>query len=119
MGSKMIDGLSDQEKSVILAKAMEWNLKTHEVAIGGYLFRPDDSERWTNNLYDPANMALAWRVLNWGISDPGFGHEVDAWLWDEGLGYDIPNLPPTDAQRFWLDKILTLAIEAGIVEVSS
>ena len=69
------------------------------------------------NLYDPANMALAWRVLNWAIGDPSFGHDVDHWLWNEGIGYDLLNLAHDVAQRAWLDKVLTLAIEAGLVEL--
>ncbi len=64
-------------------------------------------------LYNPANMALAWRVLNWA-----FANFVDIWL-EETFRAWVPNplytLPPADAQRAWLDKILTLAIEAGML----
>lgn len=65
------------------------------------------------NLYEPKNMALAWRVLNWADESSSFGLEFeDFWkefhLWAE---------PPGVAQREWLDKILTLAIEAGFVEL--
>lgn len=69
-------------------------------------------------LYDPANMALAWRVLNWrewvkseeggGLSEKtffvGFG-DFEAWM----------KMPPVEAQRRWLDKILSLAIKEGML----
>jgi len=68
------------------------------------------------NLYDPANMALAWRVLNW----------ANEWMANGGAR-DFPDFcddilrcldaasPPAAAQRAWLDKILSLAIEAGMI----
>ncbi len=70
------------------------------------------------NLYDPANMALAWRVLNWwewvkseeggGLSEKtffvGFG-DFEAWM----------KMLPAEALRRWLDKILSLAVKEGMI----
>ena len=142
--------MSDQEKSVLLAKAMGdvfdsdtycpicgWTYRNDGTgcAPGSCSMRPAPKQRAdeTPNLYDPANMALAWRVLNWAseqmpkeTSPPGM--VVHTWagrlhsFWGEShwVGKSklfIHSMPPADAQRLWLDKVLTLAIEAGLVEV--
>jgi len=57
------------------------------------------------NLYDPANMALAWRVLNWIDSSSEFGDEFQKYwstfhLWAE---------PPEAAIQDFLDRVLELA----------
>lgn len=80
------------------------------------------------NLYDPANMALAWKTVCWFVdpqNDPMFvwfneedrpryyaGLAWRAWWSKEGVGHFNDT-----AQRAWLDKILALAIEAGMLEV--
>ena len=73
-------------------------------------------------LYNPANMALAWRVLNWAFSNlPGkTGQSQEFWdflhaqeYWDQ---HYLWGTPPAEAQRAWLDKILTLAIQAKMFE---
>ena len=61
-------------------------------------------------------MLLAWRVLNWAIdSDLSARARADVMA----LFYvDKPSaleMSPAEAQRAWLDKILELAIEAGMV----
>ena len=80
------------------------------------------------SLYDPANMALAWRVLNWATVDKALA-EFHAWWGDTTTepiwfivgqhfnGVEIIKKPAAEAQRLWLDKILELAIEAGLVEL--
>jgi hypothetical protein len=142
-----ISGLSDQEKSVMLARAMGWEFSRHECGegrwswgdengyqIGGSLH--DDVVKVADDsalsvapmLYSPARMALAWRVLNW-ISGADSDKEIDegslsnvhAWLrfhrwWTERDNFLVQE-SPADAQRAWLDKILSLCIEAGLVEV--
>jgi hypothetical protein len=57
-------------------------------------------------------MPLAWRVLNWA-------HETALCRdYADGVGKILHFWSPSaDAQRAWLDKILELAIEAGLVEV--
>ena len=122
-----MDNLTPQQKSVMLAKAMGWEVWNQH---GVMTFRPPeglDPELFRENtigivdLYHPANMALAWRVLNWAMSPhhspwvfalavgdfelEGFLYEAELW-----------KIPPADAQRLFLDKILELAIEAGIVD---
>ncbi len=72
------------------------------------------------NLYAPANMALAWRVLNWAMNtnpDMGVSLLLDVYRLDSfECGFvDLPRLKPADAQRAWLDKILTLADSAGML----
>ncbi len=102
-----------REASVMLARLMpDWEIRPQ-----------DDGKIWvvcpgepyaTTNLYQPVFMFLAWRVLNWamgdrqiqGIADFGLSSEIGPWLWI---------MPPAEAQRAWLDKILTLAIEAGMI----
>lgn len=69
------------------------------------------------NLYDPANMALAWRVLNWA-GETQFGGNITSRAWNN-FWIDMRILPPADAQRAWLDKILKLAIEAGLVAAAN
>ena len=124
----MLDNLSDdQEKSVALAKAMGWDIKPHGRNTLNMVWDIFDDfgsvgimlgKSW--NLYDPANMALAWRVLNWANKSVPFNSGDDIWRQWEGWwdGLDIKGEYPADAQRLWLDKILELAIEAGIVEMS-
>ncbi len=117
-----MNDMSDQEKSVLLAKAMGWRV----FRSGNIQAKLDGSQWMTKDLYDPANMALAWRVLNWANSQKhyyaGFqgysGLMFDFlyhWLFSDETFFE---LSPADAQRLWLDKILELAIEAGLVEVT-
>lgn len=92
-----INELSDEQKSVMLIKAAE---------IRGIIV--------ISTLYDPDHMALAWRVLNWADGEMKLWDMFFPW-WDEE--FEATALSPADAQRAWLDKILELAIEAGLVEM--
>ena len=150
-----VSKLSDQEKSVMLARAMGWTIEHNEVGEDPHTGRnyysswiSDDAGRpidwpcddgtvewsipafrpswreFTFNLYDSANMPLAWRVLNWFT---GEDREIDkesikklpAFLafdsWWTAKDNFLYQLSPVDAQRAWLDKILELAIDAGLV----
>jgi hypothetical protein len=108
----MIENMTDQEKSVMLAKCMGWEIRLIGVSScvidGGEYLKVDALEY--PNLYAPANMALAWRVHRFAL-----GHNLikDKYhrIWEQQRLWNKP-----DAQRNWLDKILELAIEAGIVE---
>ena len=118
--------MTNREKSVLLARAMGWNyLDAHHVQ--------DAAHDWVVfrgrfNLYKPAQMALAWRVLNWAMDEESSfalfqGQKFFRWWNDISIsGASNRNLlvqPPADAQRLWLDKILELvAIEAVIVETA-
>ena len=130
----MIDKMTDQEKSVLLSQLCGW-LKQYENEGNAWGFTPggglDDyyshlctllnykPEHVTPNLYDPANMALAWRVLNWATEElpgkPGIRQKLFAILWTEDGEDLLYGQEPATAQRRWLDKILTLAIEAGLI----
>lgn len=114
----MIDKLSDQEKSVMLAKAMGKSPQNRQavpdwmIEIPGIARNDKELESVVFNLYDPENMALAWRVLNWVNYTPLSG-AWNVWFYDQLWMW----VPPADAQRKWLDKVLELAIEAGLVEL--
>ena len=102
-----IEELSDGQKTVMLAELANM---TPDVMNSGVL---------CVDLYDVANMALAWRVLNWAGANFNKARPGD---W-RGAMYgsrhsaisEWVGLSPADAQRTWLDRILSLAIEAGMV----
>jgi hypothetical protein len=131
-----IDNLSDEEKSVHLVKAMG---KYEDVALLQVVDALVDGDRkhyWQHNgeiclipnLYevdengDPLYMVLAWRVLNWGLGPHTQGThrvifpQIAAFLYREKRVF---TLSPATAQRLWLDKILSLCIEAGLVEIQA
>lgn len=66
------------------------------------------------NLYAPANMALAWRVLNWVQANMDRGARRD-------LSYIVMDFtaPPAAAQRAWLDEVSKMATEAGLVAAAN
>ena len=119
----------------MLARAMGWEFV--ESPDGRRRFcDPDLTEGrgglfFQDNLYDLTNMALAWRVLNWAlekaahITEP-FSLIFDKWYFGFFFGEErgdefykiLPTLEPAQAQAAWLDKILELAIEGGLVEPS-
>ena len=108
-----IDKMTDNEKSVLLARAMGWKLNDNVVYD---VFDEFNLNVEYETLYDTANMSLAWRVLNWA-------EENHLTYKDDMISrryvlpmLDLFKLPPAAAQRLWLDKILELAIEAGLVE---
>ena len=108
--------MNDQEKSVMLARAMEWTVTASLTNDRQYISPPNrpDSEDYITDLYDPANMALAWRVHLWAhySAEVNHGYRYRNWCIR-----DTDTLFNENAQRLWLDKILELAIEAGLVEV--
>lgn len=116
----MFDELSDQEKSVMLArlmgKAVDCNCgkpdckfgRESQQRTGRDWFLPD-----VPNLYDPVNMSLAWLGLNWADTNLKGYDALDLYFWwDKG---SLLSLPPEKAQRAWLDKILELAYKAGML----
>ena len=130
--------LSDQEKSIMLARALglkvernypdsppEHRLReTYVISGNGFGY---ECGWWSEgvtldeamlNLYDPSNMALAWRVLNWchGYFPGHLINPIVKW-WQETS--ELVFLPPEKAQELWLDRILELAIEAGLVELEN
>lgn len=62
---------------------------------------------------NPHMMPWAWRLLNWADDNVSVLCAGNKW--------HVPvkpntQLPPAEAQAAWLDKILSLAIEAGMVK---
>jgi len=103
--------LSDNEKSWMLIRAANLSIRFDHEPIGP----PDDL------LYNERYMHEAWRVLNWATE-----HEQNLRVIENGKSKPLAwviymtefmLLPPADAQRLWLDTVLEMAIEAGLVEV--
>ena len=126
-----ISKLSDEQKTDMFAYLCGWRkvwadnnsmvlLDANGRGVGYRLMRSGEA---LPNLYDVQNMALAWLVLNWASSNKSLHPEerdemqykMQEWLTYHVGWLDI--LPPADAQRLWLDKILELAIEAGLVDL--
>ena len=117
--------MDDQEKSDFLFKAMEWVVCPDPGIHTTHIVRDSNGEILKHfrcyddptsvDLYDPEFMALAWRVLNWalGYNDKptsGISGNIRYWLVHSNrYGLALWELPPADAQRLWLDKILELA----------
>lgn len=125
-----IETMTDQEKSIALARLCGWEplsdtidgITGHGTVFwedeDGYMLDPEPT--LPLNLYDPANMALAWRVLNWwydyiATTDNEAVDPEDGFFDVGKLMHGVWAQPPAAAQRAWLDKILTLAIAAGMV----
>jgi hypothetical protein len=123
--------LTDEEKSVLLAKAMglmvekkmtnpwvAWFGNEEDARYVDVIFYTDNEGylRETCNFYD-GHMEAAWQVLNW----VGQWDQISQWTqytqfwgwWDQ---HDVWLIEYPKAQHLWLDKILELAIEAGLVE---
>ena len=116
--------LSDPEKSVMLAQLCGWKLEP--LRPGVYRLFDRGGQRIDNisskgivgivdmpDLYKLCNMALAWRVAHLA-SLSMIADDFSSW-------WIVDMLPewhksPAEAQRAWLDKILELAFEAGMVE---
>ena len=120
-----ISKMSDQEKSVLLARAMRLKIVPHPVYDDDepLITIPDEWEHeWklVDDFYHPTVMALAWRCHLWMIAKeraeikpPFLLSQSPYTFW-----FRLSTGPSesADAQRRWLDKILELAIEAGIIE---
>ncbi len=125
-----IDKLSDEQKTVMLARAMGWKKAEPSPTVMelfyGKIAQRMPAEVWQTsdgswipfglpNFYDESQMALAWRVLNWAWASQHIS-ENQIVTWSYVIGYAIDgSIPPADAQRTWLDMILSLAIDAGMV----
>ena len=125
-----INEMNPQEKSALLTKAMGWRYGVvGDDAIGGpaWVTLRDSSEEliWRDiftvapllenyprvNLYYPANMALAKRAIEWGAANiPEFKKTLNL------IGSNMWILPGGVTEL--LDEILSMLIEAGLVEVN-
>jgi hypothetical protein len=122
---------STREKSVMLAKAMGltvywrqgiFNSVIQVFRTDGFLFWDgwDDGSTPEFDLYDPANMALCLRCLNWARRrlPPQQKQQLKDWLIYRIRNDLIFFLDTQDDQEYILDYVLELMIEAGLVEVS-
>lgn len=118
-----INELTTREKSAMLATAMGWH-RGDDRYDKFFLYDGDneriDAHSSVPDLYLTLYMPLAWRVLNWA-NDQLYDMPDDAisakWLNEiEGLWDSLYADKATEAQAAWLDKILSLAIEAGMVQ---
>jgi hypothetical protein len=117
-----ISKLPDQEKSVLLAKAVGWRVNeqgTIYYDFPSYLVEGKSYIHPIDSLYNPANMALAFRCHLWALKhlpdNLPANFEYRIWFRNGDYGKPVP-WTRKNAQRLWLDKILELAIEAGIIE---
>lgn len=125
--------MSDQEKSNVLGKLCGWSVVEFMQYYDYRLLDTSDNEiaslpDWYQtdgdmpNLYASENMALAWKCIEWVTAPPKTLQMAEAALntkfgyWWQGNAMWAETA--TDAQRTWLDKILELAVEAGMVEVA-
>lgn len=70
------------------------------------------------DFYDPANMALAWTVLNWintWDQNKYWTQYTSFWGWWSDA--ELWQIDGNSAQRKWLDRVLELAIEAKLVKL--
>ncbi len=119
-----INELDDVQKSAALLRLCGWRRDGRELYSNDkliYTFPMYSIEgeyihayefQFIANLYDPANMALAWRVLNWAV----MSDELDSANVLTELLIHYCAVSPAIASIAWLDKILSLAIEAGMVK---
>jgi hypothetical protein len=132
---KVIDSLSNEQKSYLLAKAMDWPIsKGDRGSSNAYSptaahsnFVPDDCIIWRRgdgftfyieSLYDKSVFFVAWQVLEWFCEtfydDDGEMHdEFDSWWYYAELW----KLPLEEAQGKWLDKILHLCVNDNFIHL--
>jgi hypothetical protein len=105
-----------QRKSAILARLMGW-----ETTADDWVIWRREGVTYHIDLYDEANMATAWRVVEWIATPRNINHPVtklpigthfcawwnneDLWAWERD-----------EFQTAVLDKVLELAIAAGLVQ---
>jgi hypothetical protein len=133
-----ISELSTQKKSRLLARAMGWrawlNEESFHAELNGQWWILSETGRrihgvWNDHKIDPldearafrnlcpdlykeANMALAWRVLNW--AEDQTGNFRRAWL--NFLPESLFEMDAQGAQETWLDAVLARAVEACLIE---
>lgn len=101
-----INELTDETKSVMLARLMGWKTRRY---VNHDEFLPVPPWAWQKNLYHERYMALAHHVLIWANEQEWFTREVR-----EDIAYSFAFA--SDGVSWSLDEVLRLAIEAGMVE---
>lgn len=117
---KPFEELSDEQKSWLLAKAAGWQycppFDWLDATGSNYLFSIKNRHEF--DLYSPYLMDAAWRILNWWQwrkSEEGGGLPEKLFFAAFGDFEIWMSLPPELARRKWLDKILKMCIDAGLV----
>ncbi len=103
-----IDDLTDHEKSMLLAKVM--GLEMYVDDFGKTWIKFPGTSQVASDLYLEIHMALAFRCVHW-IADKGYDDLLLTWFAKHKLIMD------ETMQQKMLNKILSLAIEAGLVEL--
>lgn len=138
-----IENLTTQEKSVLLAKAMGWTVETMPTGNYGkrgesyraYWIKPNGDEKaddvvgysekeaieaQVTEFYRVQNFNEAWRVLGWASDTAADGLDPEtANNWINQIDYLLMdrwrNSTAEEVQAEWLDKVLELSIEAGLI----
>jgi len=121
-----INEMTPEEKSVMLARLRgdavdchcgkpdcKFGCESHQ-RTGRDWFLPD-----VKNPYDPQNMALAWEIGVWAgdnLPNDSIRELNDFWMRKDTYPYGVFMWYEPNAQQMFLDKILELAIGAGMVE---
>lgn len=139
--------MNDQEKSVMLAKVLEWSIsEPYENNMGDMVVAVSTPHGAHNNVwagcegvdddtyfYDVGSMDLVWWVLNWAweqhdrmvvsLNEESGEYEVEPlkyWTWRlMNVLWEAGRMNPYKAVRHILDSILELAINAGKVEADA
>jgi hypothetical protein len=111
-----ISEMGDMEKSIVLAR-LAWRERAGEV---GAVFCDDkDSIIWGYpfcvSLYRQENFHTVWRALTWALKTRTIGPDLFRYLFSPDGRKEVFGVSPVDAQRAIIDKILELAIEAGLI----
>lgn len=122
--------MNKQEKSVMLARAMDfpmWALDfQNSLVLQGLVQNPLHSpEKYVFNFYHIDHARLAWRILNWAniqfTAELGGENEhkdlYDGWsAWLDKIFWGISKVPLVEAQQIILDEIYSLVMKAEIME---
>ncbi len=110
---KEIDNLTGPEKSVLLAQAMGWPIEQGLKVFGHVAWIiPPEGDMFLD-FYKPRHIALAFRTFYWFYHDTRLSILLrDQWNIDNLMGNPVDKIVP-----ILLDDILSLVIEAGLVEL--
>jgi len=118
-----IEDLHDGQKSIIIVSLMGRLIKDSQnpKLYGMQTWQPisyDEPGETVKkfpvpNFYNPQNMQYAWRVLNW-VWGSRLAEQYLQWRLERD---ETPEtMPPNLAVQLWLDKILELANENGMID---
>jgi hypothetical protein len=130
---KSVSEMNDAEKSVALAKLVGWIRPAGKNYVAGLWFiEVPENPIWMRQLwrlepfklpnfdfFNEYSVNTVWKILNWVENDSPFALEFNRWFFANGrlqgsclwLAIDLES-----AVRIWLDKVLQLAEEAGLVK---